>query len=65
MTRHLQLVRTDREGRPLPTPLTLELAAAVLEARADRTHRVLISDTLARDVARALRHLAALQKRAS
>lgn len=64
--RHLTLIKPDAPtpAEP-PHPLGLETTAQLLEARANRTPRVLISDALARDIAGALRHLAALRRQPS
>ena len=60
---HLRLVKPDPVALPLPADVRgLETTAQLLEARANRTPRVLISDALARDIAGALRHLAALRR---
>lgn len=63
MTRRLRLVKAaDGPDHAGSTPRGLETAAALLEARAARSPRVLISDALAREVAGALRHLATLTR---
>lgn len=59
----LHLVRSRPVDPGTPTRAGLWAAAVILEARAGTSPRVVISDAMARQVAAALRELAALKRR--